>query len=108
VNGGALAANGGAVDVELLGVDGVDFGTLQILDSSAFTNFICELFGSQNCLICSCVTICGVAFTFTFAFTIDIPTILVMIVIMNSMMTNTFMLSVSLLLPLLVLLVLQL
>jgi hypothetical protein len=31
-------------------------------DSSAFTNFICELVGSQQYLICSCVTICGVAF----------------------------------------------
>ena len=64
MKGGALAINGGAVVVELFVVVGVDFGTLQILDSSAFTNFICELFGSQNCLICSCVTICGVAFAF--------------------------------------------
>ncbi len=75
MNGGAVAVNGGAVVVELFGVVGVDFGTLQILDSSAFTNFICELVGSQNFLICSCVTICGVAFALAVALTIDIPTI---------------------------------
>jgi hypothetical protein len=39
--------NGGAVAVvEVFGVAGVNSGTLQILDSSAFTNFICELVGS--------------------------------------------------------------
>jgi hypothetical protein len=87
--------NGGAVAVvEVFGVAGVDSGTLQILDSSAFTNFICELVGSQNCLICSCVTICGVAFTFAFALTIDIPTILVAIAIMIVMM-KTFIITCS-------------
>jgi hypothetical protein len=34
------------VVVESFGVVGVDSGTLQILDSSALTNFICELVGS--------------------------------------------------------------
>ena len=88
MNGGVLAVNGGAVDVELLGVIGIDFGKLQILDSSAFTNFICELVGSQNCLICSCVTICGVAFTFTLALTNDIPKILVVIATMYECIHN--------------------
>ena len=56
-------ADGDTAVVESFGVVGVDSGTLQILDSSALTNFICVLLGLQNCLICSCVTICGVAFT---------------------------------------------
>ncbi len=69
----------------------MDSGTLQIMDSSAFTNFICELVGSQNCLICSCVTICGVAFAFTLALTNDIPTIPMMI----AAMMNMFVMSCS-------------
>ena len=75
-------AEGDIAVVESFGVVRVDSGTLQILDSSALTNFICVLLGSQNCLICSCVTIWGVAF----ASANDIPKILAMIAIINPMM----------------------
>jgi hypothetical protein len=82
--------NYGEVVVELFGVV-EDSGTLQILDSPAFTNFICELVGSQNYLICSCVIICDVAFAFTLELTNNSPTIPVVI----AMMMNIFIMSCS-------------